>query len=104
MVDYVCPEQIQAEGIPLTAASYNPALKSAAVAGDWQVAISAIDVMAKAALTDKDAGPDVVCFNYAMAACAKSGECEVRGGRRESPPHARGVPCLLRVGGSWPPN
>lgn len=62
----------------MTAASYNPALKSAAVAGDWQVAISAIDVMAKAALTNKDAGPDVVCFNYAMAACAKAGECEVR--------------------------
>lgn len=65
----------------MTAASYNPALKSAALAGDWQVAISAIDVMAKAAITDKDARPDVVSFNYAIAACAKAGECEVRGGR-----------------------
>lgn len=62
----------------MTAASYNPALKSAAVAGDWQLAISAIDAMAKAALTNMDAGPDVVSFNYAMTACAKAAECEVR--------------------------
>lgn len=74
----------------MTAASYNPALKSAAVAGDWQVAISAIDVMAKAALTNKDAGPDVVCFNYAMAACAKAGECEVR-------EKAEGEPLSVRI-------
>lgn len=68
----------KAEGTRLTAASYNPALKAAADAGDWMVAISAIDVMTKAALTDKETGPDVVSFNYAMSACAKAGESEVR--------------------------
>lgn len=71
-----CP-LAKAEGTPLTAASYSPALKSAASAGDWQAAISAIDTMTRAALANKKAGPDVVCFNYAMAACAKAGEYEV---------------------------
>lgn len=66
------------EGTRLTAASYNPALKAAAKAGDWMIAISAIDVMTRIALTDKEAGPDVVSFNYAMSACAKAGESEVR--------------------------
>jgi len=61
----------------LTAASYNPVLKGAANAGDWQAAISALDMMAKAGANRRDAGPDVVCFNYAMAACAKAGESEV---------------------------
>eukprot|EP00903_Cladosiphon_okamuranus_P005631 g5598.t1 len=70
-------DKMRGEGTLLTAASYHPALKSAAAVGAWQVAIFAIDVMAKAALTSREAGPDVVCFNYAMAACAKAGECEL---------------------------
>lgn len=62
----------------MTAASYNPVLKAAAYVGDWQVAISALDMMAKAGVSRKDAGPDVVCFNYAIAACAKADESEVK--------------------------
>lgn len=88
----------------MTAASYNPALKSAAAAGDWQVAISAIDVMAKAALTKKEAGPDVVCFNYAMAACAKAGECEVRRGASGGEIPTFWVSCWLCYGSDGPPS
>lgn len=61
----------------MTSASYSPALKSAAQVGDWRDAIALIDVMTRASVTDKNAGPDVVCFNYAMTACSKAAECEV---------------------------
>ncbi|CAN0035555.1 unnamed protein product, partial [Ectocarpus sp. 13 AM-2016] len=69
--------KMRANGTRLTSASYSPALKSAGQVGDWRNAIALIDVMTRASVTDKDAGPDVVCFNYAMTACAKAGECEL---------------------------
>lgn len=62
----------------MTAYSYSPALKAAAKVGDWQTAMAAIDLMTRAAQgKESDAGPDLVCYNYAMSACVKAGECEV---------------------------
>lgn len=61
----------------MTAYSYSPALRAAARAGDWQSAIASIDSMTRSALEREGTGPDVVCFNYAMGACAMAGECEV---------------------------
>lgn len=69
---------LQADGTPLTAQSYGPALKAAAKEGDWQASIGCIDSMTRAALKDKNAGPDVLSFNHALVACAKAGKCEVR--------------------------
>lgn len=73
------PKNFKANGARLTAYSYGPVLKAAANVGDWQTAIACIDSMTRAVPTDKAAGPDLVCFNHAMAACAKAGKCEVSG-------------------------
>lgn len=69
--------RLQENGSTLTSFFYNPVLREAAKVGDWGVAISAIDSMARSSLSDKSTGPDLSCFNYAISACTKAGKCEV---------------------------
>lgn len=57
--------------------------------GDWAACVTALDVMTESFTKNPEAGPDLVCFNFAIGACAKAGQGEVRLYNKN---------CTLRVG------
>lgn len=61
----------------MTGYSYSPFLKCAAKAADWAACVAVLDSMAEAAKTDPAAAPDMMCFNFAISACANARKGEV---------------------------